>query len=259
MMSFKPGFNIKPLFSPLGFEYGEDCFGPEVELRSLASIRPSLLDPTCKGPDPVYAIAMDVGKSIHKPFLEINNLLFGAVVYACGTLGNEPVRSQGHVHKKVRNNRLAPPEIYEIWSGTAIIYMQEADTDDPGRCFAVEATTGEVVVVPPGWAHATISASKDEPLAFGAWCDRHYSFEYAGVRAHGGLAWFPVWQQGNIEWIANRKYKPSELIQKKPGPVHRLGIKKGVPVYTIFEQDPESFLYVTQPEKKNEVWEDFEP
>ena len=35
--------------------------------------------------------------------------------------------------------------------------MQERAADDPGRCYAIEAGPGEVVVVPPGWAHATVS------------------------------------------------------------------------------------------------------
>jgi glucose-6-phosphate isomerase len=61
-MNFYPGFEIKPLTDPLGFEYGDDCFGPQVENRTLDSIRKSLLNPDCEGPEIVYSIAMDVGK-----------------------------------------------------------------------------------------------------------------------------------------------------------------------------------------------------
>jgi hypothetical protein len=45
-----------------------------------------------------------------------------------------------------------PPEVYEIWDGTAYIYMQEHSADDPGRCYAVVAKPGDIVVVPPAWA-----------------------------------------------------------------------------------------------------------
>ncbi|NJL73068.1 MAG: hypothetical protein HC888_16720 [Candidatus Competibacteraceae bacterium] len=89
----------------------------------------------------------------------------------------------------------ARPEVYEIWRGQAVILMQEqceAQKLATGRCFAVHAGPGQVVIVPPGWAHATISADPEQPLVFGAWCDRAYGFEYEGVRAHGGLAYFPV-------------------------------------------------------------------
>ena len=46
--------------------------------------------------------------------------------------------------------------------------MQEFPADDPGRCFAVTDGPGEVVIVPRGWAHATLSAEPETPLTFGA-------------------------------------------------------------------------------------------
>ncbi|KAA6321821.1 glucose-6-phosphate isomerase [termite gut metagenome] len=60
------------------------------------------------------------------------HLLYGVVTYAAGTIGNEPVRSQGHIH--VRSgfvNGYSTPEVYEIWQGEAIIYMQEFGGDNP--------------------------------------------------------------------------------------------------------------------------------
>lgn len=259
-MNFYPGFDIRPTTNPLGFIYGADVFGPETELRTLDSIRKSLLEPQCDGPEVVYSIAMDVGKVNHKPFLLERNLLFGVVTYAAGRLGREPVRSQGHVHKKARNNIMSPPEIYEIWTGKAIIYMQEYAGDNPGRCFAVEAQAGEVVVVPPDWAHATISADPHETLTFGAWCDRNYGFEYDEVRAHNGLAWFPVFNDGNnLEWIANHNYNASELIIKKPEKYPELGIIPRESIYQSFEKNPNQFLYVSQPETKRDVWKRFLP
>ncbi len=161
------GFDIKPTSSPLGFEYGPGVFGPACELRGLDSIRPSLRDPHCSGPDPVYAIAMDVGKEEWRADLLARNLLFGAVTYASGHSGDEPVRSQGHIHAVSASCGRSTPELYEIWSGWAVILMQEHVCDDPGRCFAVAAAPGEIVIVPPGWAHATISADAGQTLTSG--------------------------------------------------------------------------------------------
>jgi len=258
-MKFNPGFSIQPISNPMGFIYGPDCYGPVVEYRSLDSIRNSLLEPDCIGPDPVYGIAMDVGKKMHKSRLEGLNLLFGAVIYAAGKLGREPVRSQGHVHKRARGNKLSPPEIYEIWSGKAIVYMQESSGNFPGRCFAVEADPGEVVVVPPDWSHATVSADINDPLVFGAWCDRNFGFEYEQVRAHHGLAWFPILNSDKISWVANEHYSPSRLISKKPGEYHFLGLRKGIPIYTQFEENPEKLGFVADPDSKSDHWVNFTP
>jgi len=259
-MKFNPGFNIQPTVNPMGFRYGNGIFGPIVENRSLDSIRKSLREPACEGPDPVYSIAMDVGKIEHRPLLMKLHLLYGAVTYAAGHLGNEPVRSQGHIHKISSLSGWSTPEVYEIWSGKAIIYMQEKAEDQPGRCFAVSAGPGEVVIVPPEWAHATISADPEHPLTFGAWCDREYGFEYAGVRAHKGLTWFPILSEnGLINWQKNLLYKESELILKAPELYSQLGIEAGKPIYTQFEENPGKFNFVPSPDRVKEIWENFIP
>ena len=49
------GLGIKPVSNPMGFQYGLDCFGPEVESRLPDDIRSNLMDPGSKGPDIVYA------------------------------------------------------------------------------------------------------------------------------------------------------------------------------------------------------------
>ena len=262
MERFDPGFDIEPTVSPLGFRYGKGVFGPEVENRRLDAIRPSLLDPECEGPEVVYAIAMDVGKEPHRPLLEQMHLLYGAVAYASGRLGREPVRSQGHIHAVSRFCGLSTPEVYEIWSGEAIIYMQERADDSPGRCFAVRARPGDVVIVPPFWAHATINAGTDPtvPMSFGAWCVRDYGFDYTGIRAHGGIAWFPVFnRQGELTWQRNPAYRESELVCKTPAPHPELGIVRGEPIYCTFERNPDAFAYVADPALKADVWKNYVP
>lgn len=259
-MIFNPGFDIEPTMNPMGFKYGSDVFGPQVENRYLKDIRKSLSDPLCDGPEIVYSIAMDVGKAKHKELLEQMHLLYGVVTYAAGRLGKEPIRSQGHIHWVSKYSGWSTPEVYEIWEGEAIIYMQEYAEDNPGRCFAVYAKAGDVVIVPPYWAHATISANPEHPLTFGAWCDREYGFEYEGVRSHKGIAWFPLFDKdGKIEWQANPCYQPSELICKAPADHPELGIVKGEAIYRTFERAPETFLYVPKPGLKESVWKNYEP
>ena len=259
---FDPGFDIIPVRNPMGFRYGKGVFGPEVENRKLDDIRKSLMDPSCDGPEIVYSIAMDVGKNEHKEILERMHLLYGAVIYASGRLGNEPVRSQGHIHSLSAFSGLSTPEVYEIWTGEAFIYMQEYADDNPGRCFAVKAGPGDVVIVPPGWAHATVNAGSDPevPMSFGAWCVRDYGFDYKGVRAHNGIAWFPVFDpDGALVWKKNAKYSDCELIVKSPDSHPELGIVKGEPIYRTFENNPGTFAYVVDPALKADVWRNYIP
>jgi glucose-6-phosphate isomerase len=244
----------------MGFSYGTGVFGPEVENRRLDDIRKSLADPACDGPETVYSIAMDVGKEEHRALLNDMHLLYGAVTYAMGKLGDEPIRSQGHIHARSPLNGLSTPEVYEIWSGSAIIYMQERVDDDIGRCYAVYASAGRVVIVPPGWVHATINADPSRPMTFGAWCDREYGFDYSGVRSRNGIAWFPLFGPGDrIEWRPNPAYGTSELICKDPSDYAELGIRREEAIYRTFEREPETFLYVPRPDIMADVWADFVP
>lgn len=259
-MIFDPGFDIEPLPGCAGFRLGKDCFDRGVEYRRLDSLRQSLRDPNCTGPDPVYAIMMDVGRKQDLPLLLERMLLFGVVTYAAGRLGREPIRSQGHIHKVSSHCGWSTPEVYEIWEGKAVIYMQETARDNPGRCFAVEAEPGDVVVVPPYWAHATISADPTQPLTFGAWCDRDYGYEYDEVRRHGGIAWFPLAaQDGGLRWEKNPAYRTERLIVKKPEWYIRLGLEEGKPIYRQFMEDPDRFLFVSDPARVQTVWQGFVP
>lgn len=258
-MKFNPGFNVIPTFNPLGFEYGSECFGPVPELRYLNDIRKSLKEPKCSGPEIVYAIAMDIGENKHKGLLQSKMLLYGAVTFAAGRLGSEPIRSQGHIHKISSHSGWSPPEVYEIWIGKAVIYMQEFTQANPGKCFAVFAEEGDVVIVPPGWAHATISADPEHPLTFGAWCDREYGFEYDDVRALGGLAWFPILKERKISWQKNSKYNATSPVEKKPSSYSEFGLEKDIPIYSQFKKYTDRFLFVSEPGLKEKLWRKFIP
>ncbi len=155
--TFDPGFDIRATSEPLGFIYGPGTFGPTPGVRSLDAIRPSLRQPDCDGPDPVYAIAMDVGRASDRPDWNTRKMLYGAVSYAAGRLGDEPVRSQGHVHRISSHSGWSPPEVYEIWTGKAFIYMQERVADNPGRCFAIRGRARR-----PGHRSAGMGARFDQ-------------------------------------------------------------------------------------------------
>ena len=259
--AFDPGLDVRARREPMGFAYGPGVFGPSPEARSLDAIRPSLRDPACDGPDPVYAIVMDVGREEHRAELQRRHLLFGVVTYAAGRLGDEPVRSQGHVHRVASRSGWSPPELYEIWAGRAIVYMQERAEDDPGRCFAIEAGPGEVVVVPPGWAHATVSADAREPMTFGAWCDREYGFEYAEVRARGGLACFPLLDAptGASRGGGTRATPRGPSSSAGPGRTRSSGSWPASPSTETFARDPEAVQWVSDPARLAHLWPEFEP
>lgn len=244
----------------LDFEFGPGLTHPATEFRSLDAIRRSLLQPDCVGPDPVYAIAMDVARIVDVPLLKQRMLVYGVVAYAAGRLGTEPPRSQGHVHSISPHSGWSSPELFEILEGRAIVYAQQFTDEAAGHCVAVVAKEGDKVVVPPSWAHCVINADPTARMMFGAWCDREYGFAYDGVRRHEGLAWFPIVDQENrIKWAANPSYAPSELSMHAAREYPELGLAPGKSLYQQFLDDPESVMWVSDPARKTPVWEQFVP
>ena len=258
---FNPRLDVRLDPATLSLGYGPGVAGPVPELRRLDDIRSSLLDPGCQGPDPTYAIAMDVSRLNDKENLVRRKLLFGVVAFARGKLGRELVRSQGHVHAVSSACGCSTPELIEVWRGRAVVYMQETADEDPGRCFAVEAEPGDKVVIPPGWAHSVINADPDNVMMFGALCVSDYGFDYRGVRARRGLAWFPLWSENEerIRWEQNAAYKASFPVTKQPREISELNVIAGIPVYEQFSKDPDSLQWISQPMMAESVWNDFEP
>ena len=142
--------------SPLGFRYFPGGYGPQPEVRKLDSIRASLLDPQCSGPADVYAIAMDVGRVEYRDVRRAHAVVWSRDVRG-REIGRGTDRSQGQCIA-FPNTAVEPSGDLRDLVGPAHILMQEHAADDPGRCFAIYAKAGELVLVPPGWAHATISA-----------------------------------------------------------------------------------------------------
>lgn len=255
----KTGFNIQADLKNLEFIYGDDVYGPVTEKRKLDDIRKSLSDPNVEGPEYVYAVAMDVAKKEHKQDLIDRNLLYGAMIFGKGLVGQEPVRSQGHIHAVSKSCNASTCEVYEIWQGEAYIYMQQTAKDNPGKCYAVHAKAGDVVIVPPNWAHATINADPSQEMLFGAWCVRDFGFDYEDVRAHGGVAYFPIVKENKVTFIKNEKYDSEDLIIKEAREYPEFGIKKGIPIYEQYEKDPDMFKFVTNPEVAEDIWKTYQP
>jgi glucose-6-phosphate isomerase, archaeal len=259
-MAFDSGLPIRWSSRDARFEYGEGAFGPQPEHRRLDAIRASLRDPDCLGPDPVYSIVMDVGRQEHAMELHRRMLLFGVVAYYAGRLGQEPVRSQGHVHAISSHSGWSAPELFEVWEGKAIVYAQQFDGENPGSCVAIDAEVGDQVVVPPGWAHCVMNVDPSAPMVFGAWCDRQYGFVYDGVRARGGLAWFPLLTEENgIYWQPNPRYHVTSLTRRRARSYSELGLLSDVSIYEQFVRNPDSLQWVSDPVRFADLWPTFQP
>lgn len=258
-MNSKQSLEIEIDKKNLTFHYGTTIFHPQYsEKRYLNDIRMSLKNEDAIGPDLLYNIAMDVGKKKHYKDLIKRNLLYGIVIFNSGKIGNELIRSQGHIHDISKSCHSSTAEIYEIWEGRAYIYMQEMVDSYPGKCFAIQAKPGDIVLVPPGWAHYTVNADTEKKMVFGAWCIRDFGFIYKPIKEMHGLAYYPVKNTEKINWLENSNYKDMQIEIKTPRIYSDFGITSE-PLYEQYEKNNNVFDFITQPEKYDNLWPNFIP
>ena len=172
---------------------------------------------------------MDVGRGEHRDELERRMLLLrrGGV---CGRAARRRTGSQPGPHPRDRSPlRMVHAGVVRDLGGTRDHLRAGTRQRRSRPLFRRHREPGERWLFLQDWAHCVINADPEHRMVFGAWCDRQYGFVYDEVRAHGGLAWFPVLDCGaEIRWEANPRYLPSDLI-RAPRAYPELGLIRILP------------------------------
>lgn len=229
----------------LTLEFGEGITSEPVAQRRSQDIAAMLPEPVSDGPDPLYSIYMNVHVPGVSDELLSHGLALGAVVDAHGTIGREFVHSQGHVHSCPPDSDQAYLEIYEIWHGRGVVYMQDKDTADVTEVAVVPMSVGDKLVIPPGWVHVVVSTG-DEPLVFGALYATEATLLYDQLRAMQGTAWRFL-SDGTYERNPGYGFPP-EPHEAHVGAFPNLGIVAETPMMAIAEKSPDIYVYVSDPE-----------
>jgi len=105
-----------------------------------------------------------------------------------------------------------------------------------------------------------INVDPSEVMVFGAWCVRDYGFDYRAIRAHGGLAWFPLSdEKQHVKWERNPAYKVCRIVKKHPREHPELSVWRQMPIYEQFSRNPEGVQWISDPATVASSWESFEP
>ncbi|MHC1624410.1 MAG: glucose-6-phosphate isomerase family protein, partial [Methermicoccaceae archaeon] len=92
-----------------------------------------------------------------------HNLRYDITIIPPAMLGCEYVKTAGHYHPNVPGTDVSYTELYEVLSGEGTYLLQrrqgEQDTELED-VIVVKASEGDKVLIPPGYGHITINASK---------------------------------------------------------------------------------------------------
>ena len=187
---------------------------PPPSARTLSDMRPVLEDPSCSGDDPLYFMYRDLARTDEDwHWLHRNHLRYDLTVIPPRDLCGEWVKTKGHYHPK-NPAGVGYPEIYEVLQGRAHYLLQTRELDD---IVLVDATEGDIVIIPPGYGHVTINPSPEETLVMANIVSTAFSSEYADYeKMHGGA----YYERKSGELIANPHYAavpPLRQIRAKSG------------------------------------------
>ncbi|MBE3561504.1 MAG: hypothetical protein IMW89_20130 [Ktedonobacteraceae bacterium] len=248
------GLNLRLDEERLALDFGPEIVHPAGEKRTLAQVRSMLADHQANGPEHLYTIYMDVYRQQDENALLQQKLLYGIVVYNHGTLGNERLRSQGHIHSEKPGTGLRYSEVYEFWTGHGLVYLQKECAPHVTSAYLVAVGPGDRLVIPFGWVHLVVTLG-DEVLSFGAWCARENKLEYEELRRLGGPAHF-VQSDGSVR--PNPQYQSVPPVRyATPADFPDLGIPRDRPIYTSWLEQPELYDFMANPEHIGDIWKGF--
>jgi glucose-6-phosphate isomerase len=124
-------------------------------------------------------------------------LLYELTSLRPGTVGREWVKTIGHLHDLAPDG-LGYPEAYEVVSGEALFLLFRAPAPEGGRvvpplCVIVEASPGDLFVIPPGWHHLAVNPG-GEAMVFADVVGRSVVPDYSALFEHRGA---PVYLMPN--------------------------------------------------------------
>lgn len=167
--------------------------------RTLADLRPVLLDPNCSGPDVVYTVMTDFDPSgVWKNKTEI----------IAGLLGREFPKTFGHYHSAHVD------EIYAEVSGEGILLLQKKVVrngvwihNEVSEVLLVKVSHGDRVTIRPEYGHSWSNTGQRPLITFDNWSIKHQDSDYQFIRDLHGMAYYLTKVGEEIIPVPNPNYQ----------------------------------------------------
>jgi len=139
---------------------------------------------------------------MYRALKEENDLKYNITVVPSRMLGQEFVKTKGHIH--IGNYG----ETYTVLEGQAIYLMQKTKDNIVEDVYAVKAEKGESVIIPPLYGHITINPSTQD-LKTGDWSSKECKSDYSLFEKLKGACYYYILQPDSEQaaWVKNKNYK----------------------------------------------------
>jgi oxalate decarboxylase/phosphoglucose isomerase-like protein (cupin superfamily) len=224
--------------------------------RHVADLRAVLERPDAAADDlEVYRtyLPADVPPAASEPMARLQ-LTFSLVAVAPLRVGREFAKTHGHLHSLLPGTRMTTPEVYALLRGRLTLLLQR---DDPGKpdalddFVALELAPGDILTIPPNYAHALANRDATPGLLAGLYgTPEVFPAEYGAVERHGGFGYRLVADtNGRAHLQANPRYRdlPQPRILARPFGTLFTAPEPGAPLWTTFIRTPDVYAFLTEP------------
>lgn len=233
----------------------------EPDVRTVFEAQPYLHEKGLTEPEELYYMYRGVSLPEHKELWKENDLRYDLTLLRPEPLGKEFNKTIGHYHPLIPGTDLTYPEIYEVLYGEAYYLLQRVSFFDSKQCLekavVIIAKPGEKVIIPPGWGHITINPSDEKPLLMANITADGFESIYEPMREANGGAFFLLTDGC---WEENRRYEGVDRFQMdmiRARPLDDKNIPFDKPLYLLAVKSPETFRFLTQPQRFLSWWEKF--
>lgn len=205
-----------------------------------------------------YDVYRDVRFAADEALLRKDEYQYDFTLIMPGQINGECKKTSGHYHGYNPDHAFTYPEVYEVLSGTAIFVLQRADNFEGEAkdlkiedIIMVKVETGQSIIIPPNYGHASINGG-DGVMLFSNLAYKPCKVLYDMVKRYDGMAYFAFRENGKLSFRKNDKYKNVPMPEVKFAAVRenpRLGIKFGVPIYKNYTDNPEAFRFLGHPDE----------
>ncbi len=251
------------------------------QFRKASELKGVLFDKTCANDEIIYFMYRGLKMPEHAALFQRHLLSYDITIILPKMLGIEFPKTLGHYHSLSKT--VSYPEIYEVLGGKAHFLLQKG-VDKVEDVVVVEASAGDMVIMPPDYGHVTINPGSEALVMSNLICI-NVKPDYESINAKGGAAYFETTKG----FVRNAAWKPPELrvinangmkkkffgsnqmTPSKDDETHRrhpkttegrqatwrhivgsssnLASSNRKPMYEIFVNEPEKFGFLREPEK----------
>lgn len=230
---------------------GRLTFDPQVVVqeyraRTFTELAPVYLDSqACQSQRTAYEMFNGVFHEQDRERLSGLAVRYELTLFPALKIGQEYVKTLGHIHRPETRSEIDPPEICEVVAGQAHFLFTKLNPASltADEAFYVEVCAGEKIIIPPGYDHLTINPGPG-PLLFSDVVSSNVSGNYERIKAAGGAVYLEVEENGLPVFIPNPRYRDHP-------PLRRMRPKEQ-PDLCLTKQEP---LYVTFVKSRAQDWE----